>query len=109
MIFSHSINLKKTIWIKKHLDKTNMGKWEIFFDLELGRYGGGGGGGAVFLGNLDKKDTKNHFQTSDIFPNEILLICAEVNFNNIPSLEQYKTQRLWNKSVYFREWLAKIL
>ena len=69
----------------------------------------------MFLGNLDKKDTTNHFQTSDIFVNEILLIWAEVNFNNISSLEQYKTQRLWNNSlmridrkpVYFREWLAK--
>ena len=70
----------------------------------------------MFLGNLDTKDTKNHFQTSDISVNEILLIWAEVNFNNhISSLEQYKTQRLWNNSliiidrkpVYFREWLAK--
>ena len=47
---------------------------------------------------------------------EILLIWAEVNFNNnISSLEQYKTRRPWNNSliridhkpVYFREWLAK--
>ena len=110
-LFSFSKSLK-TIWIKKYLDKTNMGKWKLFFDQELGRYGGE----AVFLGNLDKKDTKNHFQTSDIFVNEILLIWAEVNFNsNISSLEQYKTQRLWNNSliridrkpVYFREWLAQ--
>ena len=85
-----------------------MGKWKLFFDLERGRYGGE----AVFSGNLDKKDTKNYFQTSDIFINEILLISAEVNFNNnISSLEQYKTQRLWNdsliridrKPVYFRQ------
>ena len=70
----------------------------------------------MFLGNLDKKDTKNPFQTFDIFVNEMLLIWAEVNFNNnISSLEQYETQRLWNNSliridrkpVYFREWLAK--
>ena len=70
----------------------------------------------MLLGNLDKKDTKNYFQTSDIFVNEMLLILAEVNFNNsIFSLEQYKTQRLWNNSliridrkpVYFREWLTK--
>ena len=54
----------------------------------------------MFLGNLDKKDTKNHFHTSDIFVNEILLIWAEVNFNySISSLEQYKTQRLWNNSL----------
>ena len=35
------------------------------------------------MGKLGKKDTKNHFQTSDIFVNEILLIWAKVNFNNI--------------------------
>ena len=63
-LFSFSKSLK-TIWIKKYLDKTNMGKWKLVFDLELGRYGGEGGGEAVFLGNLDKKYTKNHFQTSD--------------------------------------------
>ena len=60
-LFSFNKSLK-TIWIKKYLDKTNMGK--LFFDLELGKYGGED---ARFLGNLDKKDTKNHFQTSDIF------------------------------------------
>ena len=44
----------KTIWIKKYLDKTNMGKWRLFVDLELGTYGGE----AVFLGNLDKIDIR---------------------------------------------------
>ena len=91
-----------------------MGKWKLFFGPRTRQKGGGGE--VVFLGNLDKKDTKNHFQTSDVFINEILLIWAEVNFNsNISSLKQYKTQRLWNNSlvridrkpVYFREWLAK--
>ena len=110
-LFSFNKSLK-TFWIKKYIDKTNMRKWKLFFDLELGKCGGE----AVFLGNLDKKDTKNHFQTSDIFVNEILLIWAEVNFNNnISSLHFYKTQRLWNNSlirierkpVYVREWLAK--
>ena len=91
----------KTIWIKKYLDKTTMGKRKLFFHLELGRYGGILM--AVFLGNLDKKDTKNHFHTSDIFVNEILLIWAEVNFNNsISSLEQYKTQMtIDRKPVFF--------
>ena len=73
-------------------------------------------GEAVLLGNLDKQDTKSHFHTSDKFVDDILLIWAEVNFNNsISSLEQYKTQRLWNNSLiridrkpfFFREWLAK--
>ena len=108
-IFSFYKSLKTT-WIKKYLDKINVRKWKFFFDLELGRYEEE----AVFWGNLDKKDTKNHLQTSDIFVKVILLIWAEVNFNNNnSSLEQYKTQRLWNNSlirfgrklVYFREWL----
>ena len=34
--FNKSLN---TIWIKEYLDKTNMGKWKLFFDLELDRYG----------------------------------------------------------------------
>ena len=34
-LFSFNKSLK-TIWIKKYFDKTNMGKWKIFFDLELG-------------------------------------------------------------------------
>ena len=71
----------------------------------------------MFLGNLDKMDTKKHFQTSDIFVNEILLIWAELNFNkNISSLQHYKhSASVWDNSliridrkpVYFREWLAK--
>ena len=71
----------------------------------------------MFLGYLDKKDTENHFQTSNskIFVNEILLILAELNYNNISFLEQCKTQRLWNNSliridrkpVYFENGLPK--
>lgn len=34
-----------------------------------------------------------------MFVNEILLIWAEVNYNNICSLQHYKTQRLWNNSL----------
>ena len=68
-----------------------------------------------FLGNLDKTDIKRYFQTSDVFINEILMIWAEINYNdNISSLQHYKTQRIWNNSliridrkpVYLREWLA---
>ena len=75
-----------------------------------------GGEEAVFLGNLDKKDTKNHFQTSDIFVERNTADLGRGKFNNnIFSLRHYKTQRLWNNSliridrkpVYFREWVAK--
>ena len=51
----------KTIWIKKYLEKTNLGKWKVFFDLELGITGGR----EAVLGNLDKTDPKRYFETSD--------------------------------------------
>ena len=68
-LFSFNKSLK-TIWIKKYLDKTNLGKWKLFFERELGRYGGE----AVFLGNLNKTDIKHHFSSTNIFINEILMI-----------------------------------
>ena len=110
-LFSFNKSLK-TIWIKKYLDKTNLGKWKLFFDLELSRYCGE----AVFLGNLDKTDTKRSFQTSDTFINEILQIWAEVNHtDNILSLQHYNEQPLWNNSLiridrkpaFIRQWLKE--
>ena len=56
-----------------------MGKWKLFFALRTREVREEAG----FLGNLDKKATKNHFHTSDIFVNEILLIWAEVNFKDV--------------------------
>ena len=109
-LFSFNKSLK-TIWIKKYLDKTNLGKWKLFFERELGRYGGE----AVFLGNLNKTDIKHHFSSTNIFINEILMIWSEVNYtDNISSLQHYQSQPLWNNSliridskpIYFREWLA---
>jgi len=29
----------KTTWIKKYLDNNNKGKWKIFFDIALKKYG----------------------------------------------------------------------
>ena len=75
---------------------------ELFFDLELSRKGGQ----AVFLGNLNKKNTKNHFLTFDIFVKRTLLIWLKVNLTTIISfLRHYKTQRLWNISFFDKNWL----
>ena len=38
-ISSFNKSLKIT-WIKKYLDNNNNGKWKIFFDVELEKYGG---------------------------------------------------------------------
>ena len=37
-ISSFNKSLKIT-WIKKYLDNNNKGKWKIFFDVELKKYG----------------------------------------------------------------------
>ena len=38
-IQSFNKSLKAT-WVKKYLDKENQGKWKLFFDKELQKYGG---------------------------------------------------------------------
>ena len=75
-----------------------MGKWKLLFDLQRGRYGG-----EAFLGgNLDKIDTKNHFQSSDILVNEILLIWAEVNYNNNKTFLPYSIIKRSVSGTIFR-------
>ena len=93
-LFSFNKSLK-TIWIKKYLDKTNLGKWKLFFERELGRYGGE----AVFLGNLNKTDIKHHFSSTNIFINEILMIWSEVNTNFLLTERQGRTGEYWPEVV----------
>ena len=38
-IFSYNKYLKLA-WVKKYLDSANMGKWKLFFEEELEKYGG---------------------------------------------------------------------
>ena len=41
----------KAIRIKKYVDAENCSKWKVFFNLELGKFGGN----TVFQGNLNKR------------------------------------------------------
>ena len=50
-VTSFNKSLKLSGYIKKHLDAENCSKWKVFFNLELGKFGGN----TVFQGNLSKK------------------------------------------------------
>ena len=107
--FSKSL---KTTWIKKYLDNNNKGKWKIFFDITLKKYGCQN----FFSYNLNVRDTLSTITTSDAFLKELLEIWAEVNFEpEIASKEHFLDQQLWhnslikiaNKAVFFQNWFTK--
>ena len=94
-IQSFSKALKAT-WIRKYLDTTNQGKWKLFFDLELERFGCS----LPFTGNLNTKDTEKIFKNSGKFIKEILLLWSEINFEGyITSKSQFLEQSIWHNSL----------
>ena len=64
----------KTTWIKKYLDSNNKGKWKIFFDITLKKYGCQN----FFSYNLNVRETLSTITTADVFLKELLEIWAEV-------------------------------
>ena len=68
-------NSLKVTWIKKYLDSENKGKWKLFFDLELEKFGNS----LPFTSKLNKGDTGKFFKSSDTFIKEIILIWSEIN------------------------------
>ena len=110
-IRSFNKSLKAT-WVKKYLDKENQGKWKLFFDKELQKYGGT----LAFMSNLNKEDTTNLLDVSNCFISEILSIWSGVNFEDrITSENQFHDQCLWYNSlfrikirpVFYKDWLNK--
>ena len=110
-ISSFNKSLKIT-WIKKHLDNNYKGKWKIFFDKNLKKYGCQ----SFFSYNLNVRDTLSTITTSDVFLKELLEIWAEVNFEpEIMSREHFLDQQLWhnslikiaNKTVFLKNWVTK--
>ena len=86
----------KTTWIKKYLDNNNKGKWKIFFDITLKKYGCQN----FFSYNLNFRDTLSTITTSDAFLKELLGIWAEVNFEpEITSKDHFLDQHLWHNSL----------
>ena len=68
-------NSLKTTWIKKYLDSNNKGKWKIFFDITLKKYGCRN----FFSYNFNVRDTLSIITTSDAFLKELLGTWAEDN------------------------------
>ena len=110
-ISSFNKSLKIT-WIKIYLDNNNKGKWKIFFDKDLKKYGCQ----SFFSYNLNVRDTLTTITTSDVFLKELLGIWAEVNFEpEIMSREHFLDQQLWhnsvikiaNKTVFLKNWFTK--
>ena len=107
-IESFSKSLKAT-WIKKYLDRSNQGKWKLFFDLELNKQGGT----MAITSNLNTKDTRKTLKVNNPFLKEVLSIWAEVNFEDtITSERQFLNQSLWYNSlirinncpIFYLEW-----
>ena len=84
-------------WIKKYLDNNNnKGKWKIFFDITLKKYGCQN----FFSYNLNVKDIVSTITTSDGFLKELLGIWAELNFEpEIASRNHFLDQQLWHNSL----------
>ena len=79
------------MWIRKHLDESNKGKWKHFFDAELEKLGGQ----TVFKGNLDVKDSRELANNLSPFLKEILEIWSELNYHgSIETVESFLTQSL---------------
>ena len=89
-IFSFNKSLKAK-WIRKYLDEENQGKWNLFFDLALDRYGGK----ITITSNLNEKDTAKTLKVKNPFLNEVLAIWSEINFK-----EQILSEKQFLNQVY---------
>ena len=73
-----------------------MGKWKLFFEEELEKYGGK----LLFTDNLNKKDTMELIDVNIALIREILCMWAEVNFEgSVQSQNQFLEQPLWYNSL----------
>ena len=96
------------------MDNKNKGKWKIFFEVDLKKYGWQ----SFFSYNLNVRDIKvvSTITTSDTFLKELLGIWAEVNFEpKIISRDHFLDQQLWhnslikiaNKTIFLKKWFSK--
>ena len=64
----------KTKWIQSYLNTENKGKWKVFFNYYLERYGGK----LLFLSNLKQKDA-SQLKIKDPFLTEIVEYWSNLN------------------------------
>ena len=86
----------KTTWVKKYLDDKSGGKWKLFFERELWKYGGK----LLFRGNLNRRDTAETIHVTNLFISGLLHIWADVNYTSqINTRQQFLEQPLWHNSL----------
>ena len=88
----------KCSWIKKYLDDENKGKWKLFLDKELERFGGK----RLLTSNLSKNDLLSRVEVKDPFFKDVISVRAEVRFEpQLKSVEHFHTHTLWfNRPFY---------
>ena len=72
--FNESLKMK---WIQGYLNEENKGKWKIFFDHYLGKYGGK----LLFRSNLNQQDS-TLLNLMDPFLKEILQYWTKFNYKD---------------------------
>ena len=86
----------KTTWVRKYLDDKSGGKWKLFFERELWKYGGK----LLFRGNLNRRDTAETIHVTNSFISGLLHIWADVNYTSqINTRQQFLEQPLWHNSL----------
>lgn len=103
----------KAPWIpKKYFDDANQGKWKIFFDKDLQKYGGA----LVLTSNLNRTYSLKVLKIDNCFIRGVLTIWTEVNFESqikseIPFVEQsicYNSMiRIDDRPIFHPDWFQK--
>ena len=86
------MNSLKSSWIKRLLNDKNNGKWKIFYNDKLTKFGGK----LIFESNLNEKDVKTLIPKTG-FLQDIILAWSKINFDSSEKKNIGK-ELLWNNS-----------
>ena len=102
--FNESLKMK---WIQGYLNEENKGKWKLFFDNYLGKYGGK----LLFRSNLKQQDSAL-LNLKDPFLKEIIQYWTKFNYkdDNLDFASTYiwynSLIRIENRPFFYRSWLS---
>ena len=87
--FNTSLKVK---WLQGYLDSDNKGKWKVFFDYHLERYGGK----LLILGNLKQRDAKQ-LVIQDPFVKEVIECWSTINYRE--KNLKFESAFIWHNSL----------
>ena len=102
--FNESLKMK---WIQGYLNEENKGKWKLFLDHYLGKYGGK----LLFRSNLKQQDS-TLLNLKDPFLKEIIQYWTKFNYkdDNLDFASTYiwynSHIRIENRPFFYRSWLS---